>query len=115
MSQRGRNVLVAGATGLIGSHLIARLLDEGARVRATLRRRDPVIVDPRIEYIRCDLSQGADCKRSVQGMEIVFLCAANTSGASTIQATTMVHVTPHVLIISLMLVSAYVSNVVKII
>ncbi len=113
MSLRGRNVLVAGATGLIGSHLIARLLDEGARVRATLRRRDPVIVDPRIEYIRCDLSQGADCKRSVQGMEIVFLCAANTSGAATIQATPMVHVTPNVLINSQMLEAAYEANVGK--
>src|SRR5258708_1674697 len=113
MSLQGRNVLVAGATGLIGSHLIARLLDEGARVRATLRRRDPVIADPRIEYIHCDLTQGADCKRSVQGMEIVFLCAANTSGAATIQATPMVHVTPNVLINSQMLEAAYEANVGK--
>lgn len=113
MSLRGRKVLVAGATGLIGSNLIVRLLDEGAQVRATLRRRDPVIVDPRIEYIRCDLTEGADCRRSVEGMEIVFLCAANTSGAATIQATPMVHVTPNLLINSQMLEAAYEAMVQK--
>lgn len=113
MSLRDRKVLVAGASGLIGSNLIVRLLAEGAQVRATLRRREPVIVDPRIEYIRCDLMQGADCRRSVEGVEIVFLCAANTSGAATIQATPMVHVTPNLLINSQMLEAAYEAGVKK--
>lgn len=113
MSMRGRKVLVAGAAGLIGSNLIVRLLADGAQVRATLHRRDPVVVDPRIEYVRCDLTQGADCRRSVEGMEIVFLCAASTSGAAAIQATPMVHVTPNLLINSQMLEAAYEAKVRK--
>ncbi len=32
-------VLVTGATGLVGSNLVERLLLEGARVRATLHRK----------------------------------------------------------------------------
>jgi len=107
MSLRGRKVLVAGATGLIGSNLITRLLDEGAQVRATLHRREPVVSDPRIDYLRCDLSQGPDCQRCVEGMQTVFLCAANTSGAATIAATPMAHVTPNILISSQMLEAAY--------
>src|SRR5258706_6034493 len=34
-------VLVTGATGLVGRALVGELLDEGAQVRAYLRRDDP--------------------------------------------------------------------------
>ena len=100
-------ILVAGATGLIGSHLLLRLLDEGAKVRATFHKKDPVILDPRIEYIRCDLTNGADCRRAVDGIQHVHLCAANSSGAAMIAASPMIHVTPNILINSQMLEAAY--------
>ena len=100
-------ILVAGATGLIGSHLLLRLLDEGAMVRATFHKKDPVILDPRIEYIRCDLTNGADCRRAVDGIQHVHLCAANSSGAAMIAASPMIHVTPNILINSQMLEAAY--------
>lgn len=115
MSVRDKRVLVAGATGLIGSNLIERLLKEGARVRATLHRRDPVVDDPRIEYVRGDLTLAPDCRRAVECMELVFLCAANTSGAATIDATPMVHVTPNLLINSQMLEAAYAARVEKLV
>ena len=105
--------LVAGASGLIGSNLIARLLAEGATVRATLHRKQPVIEDRRIEYVRCDLTRPEDCKRAVEGMQQVYLCAASTSGAAAINATPMIHVTPNVLINSLMLEAAYQGGVEK--
>ena len=41
MSWAGRNVLVTGATGLVGSWLVRRLLGEGARVVALVRDWDP--------------------------------------------------------------------------
>ena len=100
-------ILVAGATGLIGSHLLLRLLDEGAMVRATFHKKDPVILDPRIEYIRCDLTNGADCRLAVDGIQHVHLCAANSSGAAMIAASPMIHVTPNILINSQMLEAAY--------
>lgn len=106
-------VLVAGATGLIGSNLAKRLLDEGARVRATIYKREPVIADPRIEYVRCDLRLAEDCARAVAGMQHVHLCAATTSGAAAIAATPMIHVTPNVLINSQMLEAAYNAGVEK--
>jgi len=113
MPWRERKVLVAGATGLIGSNLITRLIAEGAQVRATVHRREPVVQDPRIEYVRADLTRGEDCRRVVDRMQHVYLCAANTSGAATILATPMVHVTPNVLINSQMLEAAYDAGVEK--
>jgi nucleoside-diphosphate-sugar epimerase len=40
-SLRGVTVLVTGATGFIGSHLVERLLSEGASVRCLLRSVSP--------------------------------------------------------------------------
>jgi GDP-L-fucose synthase len=113
MSLKGQKVLVAGAAGLTGSNLIARLLQEGAHVRATLHRREPVVVDERIEYLWCDLKHAEDCKMAVEGVRYVFLCAANTSGAATIASTPMVHVTPNLVMNSQMLEAAYQTGVEK--
>jgi GDP-L-fucose synthase len=110
---KGVKVLVAGASGLVGSNLLGRLLAEGAKLRATLHRQPPVIEDGRIEYIRCDLTRPEDCKRAVEGTQYVYLCAASTSGAAAINATPMIHVTPNVLINSLMLEAAYEGGVEK--
>ena len=113
MPFKDKRVLVAGATGLIGSHLVTRLLAEGARVRATHWKREISVRHPLLEAMRADLRQGEDCRRAVRDMEWVFLCAASTSGAATIAATPMVHVTPNVLINSQMLEAAYECGVAK--
>ncbi len=113
MSFKGKRILVAGATGLIGSNLASRLTVAGARVRATRFRHAPVNRNPAVEYVQTDLRLGEDCRRAVRDIEIVFLCAASTSGAATISATPMVHVTPNVLINSQMLEAAYEAGVSK--
>lgn len=110
---RGKKVLVAGATGLIGSHLIPRLLSEGAQVRATLHRRGPGQRERDVEYVRADLTRGEDCRRVVEGVQHVYLCAASSSGAAAIAATPMIHVTPNVLINTQMLEAAYAADVEK--
>lgn len=108
-----KRILVTGATGLIGSNLLERLSREGAVLRATVHRRNPVIDTPGIEYVKCDLTRADDCRRVVKDMQHVYLCAANTSGAAMIAATPMVHVTPNILINSQMLEAAYEAGVEK--
>ena len=81
MQLSGARVLVAGGSGFIGTNLIARLLSEGCWVRATLHTRRAVIEDPAIEYLTADLTSMEDCRRVVDGVDYVFMCAASTSGA----------------------------------
>lgn len=107
------NVLVAGGTGFVGVNLIKRLLSLGANVRATIHRKNPVIIDDRIKYIKCDLLKIKDCKKVVRDMDYVFLCAANTSGAAVIAKNPLVHVTPNIVMNSQMLEAAYFANVKK--
>jgi len=54
-----------------------------------------------------------DCRRSVEGMDYVFMCAANTSGAAVIATTPLVHVTPNVIMNAQMLEAAYSEKVKK--
>ena len=113
MYYQNQPVLVTGATGLVGSNLIQRLLEQGSNVRATLHHRPPVVVDDRIEYVTTDLTKAEDCRRVVEGRSLVFMCAATTSGAGVLAATPMAHVTPNVLMNTQMLEAAYNAGVSK--
>ncbi len=109
----GSRALVAGGTGFVGINTINRLLSLGASVRATIHRKDPVILDKRIEYIKCDLTSMEDCRKVVSDIDYVFLCAASTSGAAVIASTPLVHVTPNIIMNSQMLEAAYFARVKK--
>lgn len=108
---RTSKVLVAGGAGFVGVNLIKRLSELGAEVTATLHKKPVVIDDGRIKYIRCDLTKREDCRRAVEGADYVFMCAANTSGAAVMEKTPLVHVTPNVVMNTLMLEAAYKAGV----
>ncbi len=61
----------------------------------------------------CDFLKKEDCQKAVEGQELVFMLAANTSGAAVMEKTPLVHVTPNIIMNSLMLESAYEAGVKK--
>ncbi|MBI2870520.1 MAG: NAD-dependent epimerase/dehydratase family protein [Candidatus Omnitrophica bacterium] len=110
---KDQKILVAGGTGFIGSNLILRLLAEGSSIRSTLHRRPAIVTDDRVEYTKADLTRMEDCVRAVEGVDMVFMCAANTSGAGVIARTPLVHLTPNVVMNAQMLDAAYAARVKK--
>jgi nucleoside-diphosphate-sugar epimerase/predicted dehydrogenase len=78
------NVLVTGATGLIGRHLVRRLLQEGLRVRIFVRRQPPAefMNDGNIEVFLGDLGDPAAVDRAVAGAEIVYHVGATMKGGA---------------------------------
>ena len=83
-SLAGRKVVVTGADGFIGSHLVEMLVDHGARVRALAQYNsfnnwgwlDDVRGRDRIEVVCGDIRDPQFVRGLVAGMEIVFHLAA---------------------------------------
>jgi len=117
---KNKKVLVTGGAGFVGTNLILKLLEKQAQVRAAIHKKPPQIDPPagetgnsKVEFIKANLTKQSDCKKVVQGQDFVFMCAANTSGAAVIEKTPLAHVTPNVIMNSLMLEAAHKAGVKK--
>ena len=82
-----RLVVVAGAGGFIGGHLVAELTRRGARVRAADIKPVPTWFhrDPRTQMISADLKDREACYRLVDGADMVFNLAADMGGMGFIE------------------------------
>lgn len=81
---RGKAVVVTGGAGFIGSCLVERLVESGAVV--SLCQRSPGSPDfyerigDSVRIIECDLEDPAECRKAVDGQEIVMYLAASVAG-----------------------------------
>jgi nucleoside-diphosphate-sugar epimerase len=78
---QGRVVLVTGAAGFIGSHLVDALLERGARVRgldnfATGKRENLPSGNGRFELVEADLRDREACQKACRDAAYVFHLAA---------------------------------------
>ena len=108
----GKKILVTGATGFVGHNLVKRLLSLNLDVRGTYfteteRRHEGC------EYLQCDLTQEEDCEKSTRGVDIVIMCAANSSGAEVMTKRPLTHLTPNVVMNAQMLQASYENKVEK--
>jgi len=82
MDSRGKKILVTGAGGFIGSHLVERLVREGAQVRAlvhynsrndwgNLELADPAIKDE-IEVVSGDVTDPFLVRNATRGARVVY-------------------------------------------
>ena len=71
-----RRALVTGATGLVGSHIVDRLLALGWSVRALVRSESPQLAALGVETVRGELLNGDAFSRAASGQDFIFHTAA---------------------------------------
>lgn len=81
----GKSVLVTGGAGFIGSHLVERLLGDGARVRVVGRNPERLRAAigeklARVDFLKGDLLMRSCVEAACDGIEAVFHLAAQVAG-----------------------------------
>lgn len=86
MDLKNKKVLVTGAEGFIGSHLVERLVNDGAKVRAFIHynsRNDwgmlemlPAEIKKKVEAFSGDTRDPFLCKKATEDMDVVFHLAS---------------------------------------
>jgi len=73
-------ILVTGATGLVGSHLIQHLVMQGRKVKALYRSSIPAFEGhEQVEWIKGDILDVISLQEALEGVDEVYHCAAIVS------------------------------------
>ncbi len=73
-------ILVTGASGLVGSHLVTALLQKGKTVRAIYRSGIPVLENAnQVEWVRGDILDVISLEEAMKDVTEVYHCAAMVS------------------------------------
>ncbi len=76
MNLAGKNILVTGACGLVGTNALSALKDmPGVKVRAVDFGKEPSVFSDNISHLEADLTDFDQCKKVVEGVDYVLMFA----------------------------------------
>lgn len=108
-----KKIFIAGASGFIGTNLVNKLKKFNCKIFYHYHTAKPPKKMKGVTFIKADLTKQSNCKKVLKDIDIVFMCAANTSGAKIIQDKPLNHLTPNLIMNTLMLESAYINKIKK--
>lgn len=112
-SVKGKSILVAGGTGLVGSNLTRRFITIGADVLSTYFSKEPVFFKQ--QYKKFDFTRFEDCVEATSGIDYVIICAAQVFGAKIMKENPTASVLPNLKINAGLLEACSLNNVEKVV
>ncbi|MFC1724229.1 NAD-dependent epimerase/dehydratase family protein [candidate division KSB1 bacterium] len=86
---KDKKVLVTGATGFVGIHILQELMKQKAKIRAQVHNRPLAIDAPEVELVKADMMNLDDCKRICEDIDYVFHGSGAVAGAAVVKTSLM--------------------------
>ena len=91
------NILVTGGSGFIGTNLLNQLnKKKKINLFSTYFKSKEFYRVKKVKYIKANLEKKSNCIKVCKNIDIVIMCAANSSGAAVMEKTPLVHLTPNI-------------------
>ena len=91
-----KKILVLGGSGFLGTNIILKLNNKRNTITSTYFKNKNFHRTKNVKYLCGDLRNFGFCKKITRSADIVFMCAAVTSGAEDIENNPMIHVNDNV-------------------